>query len=299
MSYTNSGQDQLETILLTFGGVDELEFDEDFLQHMAAPSRQYTKHRVSLEEIVEAHEQSPKYLLNEGRDKRAALVMVGPTDSGRIIVVPIEPAGKWARWRPITAFAANAKGQKTLFCELSVERRAKSEEQRTKSKEQRAKNKERRAKSKEQRAKNKEQRAKSKDRKEKRAMNRTSRQDYVLGKDVTDAVRGQSRGTVVLSLRVDSKEFATLSRLADVEGKTVSQLVREGIRARLNRADMTPSNRMSFTFLLGNGAEASFGARLQSTKNPWPMEASSESSKFLIGDSYCLGPYDAYCASMA
>ena len=75
---------------------------------MASNLRQYSKHFVSLKEIRQVHVGASKYFENEGEGRSAPIIMVGPTDSGRIIVVPIQPMHTKGTWRPITAFEANA-----------------------------------------------------------------------------------------------------------------------------------------------------------------------------------------------
>ena len=67
-------------------------------------------------------------------------------------------------------------------------------------------------------------------------MTQTKNKDYVLGRNATDLARVKSSGTVVMSLRLSVEEFSALSNLAESEGKTVSQVAREGIRERLEQA---------------------------------------------------------------
>lgn len=108
MSDNANKQGHVQAIFATHGRVDALEISEDFVNHMLSPRRSYRKHRVTLAEIVEAHENSPEYWENEGSERTALILMAGLTNSGRIIVVPIAPTGEWGVWRPKTAFAANA-----------------------------------------------------------------------------------------------------------------------------------------------------------------------------------------------
>lgn len=74
----------------------------------------YRKHVVTPTEIVEVFEGSPRYFMNQGPDRRAPMIMVGKTLQGRCIVVPIEPAGEYGVWRPVTAFECNAQHAKRL-----------------------------------------------------------------------------------------------------------------------------------------------------------------------------------------
>ena len=98
---------ELEALLGQNGTVDELELSEELDLHLR--ERGITeKHIVSFSEILEAFSGNPGYFLNlVGPGRRAPLVKVGPTQSGRILCVPIEPTGRWGIWRPVTAFTAN------------------------------------------------------------------------------------------------------------------------------------------------------------------------------------------------
>ncbi|MBI2917900.1 MAG: hypothetical protein HYY01_07870 [Chloroflexi bacterium] len=97
--------DDAEALFSTHGRVEELQFDEAFLQHLAERGT-YRKHVVSVQEIVEAHGGTPRYFLNAGTG-RAPVIMVGTARSGRCLVVPMEPTGQVGIWRPVTAFEAN------------------------------------------------------------------------------------------------------------------------------------------------------------------------------------------------
>ena len=65
----------------------------------------FTSHRVTVVEVQEVFAKWPKFYSNHART-RASHVMVGPTRSGRILVVPIEPLGVDDLWRPVTAYEA-------------------------------------------------------------------------------------------------------------------------------------------------------------------------------------------------
>ncbi len=97
----------LNDILSSNGPVEVLELDGAFQQHLQVRGT-YDKHRVSLPEIDQVFQLSPKLLVNSSPDGRAPVVMVGPTETGRFLCIPIEPTDKWGVWRPITAFEANA-----------------------------------------------------------------------------------------------------------------------------------------------------------------------------------------------
>ena len=53
------------------------------------------------------HAVAPEYFENEGENRRAPIIMVGPTEVGRIVCVPIEPTHTRGLWHPVTAFEAN------------------------------------------------------------------------------------------------------------------------------------------------------------------------------------------------
>jgi hypothetical protein len=128
----------LEDLFGAYGTVDELELGDRLLEHLRERAT-FKKHVVSLAEIVQAHEGAPRYYLNEGstagstatatgrpssegtqdnprtgnpRDRAAPIVMLGATDAGRILKVPLVPTDYWGIWRPITAFEANTYDRK-------------------------------------------------------------------------------------------------------------------------------------------------------------------------------------------
>jgi hypothetical protein len=87
------------------GEVRELEFDDEYFEHMASRSH-YEKHVVTVSEILEVHGGQAGYFENSGGG-RAPIIMVGQTTAGRYICVPVEPTGRFGRWRVVTAFSAN------------------------------------------------------------------------------------------------------------------------------------------------------------------------------------------------
>lgn len=90
------------------GNVEELDLDEELELHLREQGH-YDKHIVSFDEILEVFAGSPRFKENSSvPNRRAPIVMVGPTQAGRFLCVPIEPTGKWGIWRPVTAFTANA-----------------------------------------------------------------------------------------------------------------------------------------------------------------------------------------------
>ena len=82
--YTMSAQElqEMQELFSVHGRVEELEVDGEFVSHMADIARQYRKHIVSAREVEEVHSTAPEYFKNEGEEKRAPVIMVGPTVSG-------------------------------------------------------------------------------------------------------------------------------------------------------------------------------------------------------------------------
>jgi hypothetical protein len=84
--------------MLVWLDVQELVFDLVNETKLAA-------HSVTILEVLEILDLEPRFFVNR-RGRRASHVMVGPTTSGRMLVVPIEDWGRGV-WRPTTAFEAN------------------------------------------------------------------------------------------------------------------------------------------------------------------------------------------------
>lgn len=78
--------------------VSELVFD-------ALNERKLAEHSVTIMDVLEVMDIQPRFFANR-RERRASHVMIGPTRSGRLLVVPIEDWGRGI-WRPVTAFDAN------------------------------------------------------------------------------------------------------------------------------------------------------------------------------------------------
>lgn len=89
-----------------YGGVEELELDDTLWEHLQERGT-YAKHEVLLGEIVQVFTGSPRFFLNSSPSGRAPLIMVGPTDGGHVLCIPIEPTGRHGIWRPVPAFEAN------------------------------------------------------------------------------------------------------------------------------------------------------------------------------------------------
>ena len=79
--------------------VRELVFD-------AINEAKFADHGVTIIDVLDVLDLEPRFFVNR-RGRRASHVMVGPTRSGRVLVVPIEDWGRGV-WRPVTAFDANA-----------------------------------------------------------------------------------------------------------------------------------------------------------------------------------------------
>lgn len=78
--------------------VGELVFD-------AINEAKFAHHGISVLDVLTVLDLEPRFFVNR-RGRRASHLMVGPTVSSRILVVPIEDWGR-AVWRPVTAFEAN------------------------------------------------------------------------------------------------------------------------------------------------------------------------------------------------
>jgi hypothetical protein len=93
----------------------------------------------------------------------------------------------------------------------------------------------------------------------------SKRQDFILGRNVTEQAKAhEGRGSAVLSLRLSGEELDSISNIAEVEDKTLSQIVREAIRQWLsNRQRETRWAAMSFPdgtmMYFGNTAHGTFG----------------------------------------
>lgn len=114
-------------------------------------------------------------------------------------------------------------------------------------------------------------------------MARATAQEFKMGQNVTEYAKSEGRGTVVMSLRLAVQEFLALNRLAEQEGKTVSQLAREGIRARIRGQADNWNVLVSVTLSMKGGDEASFGVRRQTTTNPLHVEVRRDSYETLTG----------------
>lgn len=96
----------IQETLAREGPVEELELDDALCQHLLERGT-YPKHVVKLSEILQVFGNVPKLFLNPSETGHAPLIMVGPTDSDRMLCIPLVPTGKWGIWRPVTAFEAN------------------------------------------------------------------------------------------------------------------------------------------------------------------------------------------------
>ena len=83
-----------------------LQLDDELRQHLLERGT-YAEHEVILTELLEVHQDAPRYFANRAQ-RRAPVIMLGQSIGGRILCVPIEPAGRRDVWRPVTAFEANA-----------------------------------------------------------------------------------------------------------------------------------------------------------------------------------------------
>ncbi len=96
-------------------------------------------------------------------------------------------------------------------------------------------------------------------------------EEYVLGRDVTQAAEAKARrGTVVLSIRVSTAELASIEEVCLETGKNVSQVVRDAVRnclhtARIVQPRVTVSiARTGTTSSYGPSSTFSMGREIQS-----------------------------------
>ena len=101
-----AGQESISEIFARCGTIEQLDVDLQFAEHMADRGT-YAKHDVSIGGILEVIDLAPAFFVNSA-GRRAPIIMVGPTQAGRVIVVPVEPTDRWQVWRPVTAYEANA-----------------------------------------------------------------------------------------------------------------------------------------------------------------------------------------------
>ncbi len=73
---------------------------------------------------------------------------------------------------------------------------------------------------------------------------------YRLGRDVTDLAKAtENRGTVVVSLRLDAREFDALSDYAEAQDRSISEVARAAIRRgtpRMNEVTTTTPSTIWF-----------------------------------------------------
>jgi hypothetical protein len=80
--------------------VDELEFDDDNVDHMAP-------HNVRERDVRQVLDGEPVFLPNK-KGHMATVIMIGPTYGGRFLTVPLSRTGVEGRWRPVTAWDSSA-----------------------------------------------------------------------------------------------------------------------------------------------------------------------------------------------
>ena len=97
----------LSELFQVAGSVEALELDDTLADHLRQRGT-YEKHRVRLAEVIQVLARAPCFFENVGAARTAPVIMVGPTDSGRMLVIPIEPTSHHGVWRPVTAFEANS-----------------------------------------------------------------------------------------------------------------------------------------------------------------------------------------------
>ncbi len=80
------------------------------------------------------------------------------------------------------------------------------------------------------------------------------RDDYVLGPNVTKQALGKERMTSVVSIRLSSEEMDAVTAVAEREGKTFAQVVREAIKESASAKRRDSGWSAAVSFLDGSGA---------------------------------------------
>lgn len=75
---------------------------------MSATEQKLLGHQVTVREAYEMLWTSPKAFTNPSPGG-APYVLIGPTDSGRMITLPIDATGEPAIWRPRTGYPSSAR----------------------------------------------------------------------------------------------------------------------------------------------------------------------------------------------
>lgn len=68
---------------------------------------EFGRHHVSAIEILQVLDNAPVFFRNRKRH-RATILMVRPTDGGRIAIVPLAPLPLQGVWRPATAWGSDS-----------------------------------------------------------------------------------------------------------------------------------------------------------------------------------------------
>jgi hypothetical protein len=74
----------------------DLQFDDD-------NEAEFGRHHVSAHEILQVLDSAPVFFRNRKRHS-ATILMVGPTNGGRMLTVPLAPLPIEGVWRPATAW---------------------------------------------------------------------------------------------------------------------------------------------------------------------------------------------------
>ena len=80
------------------------------------------------------------------------------------------------------------------------------------------------------------------------------RDDYVLGPNVTKQALGKERMASVVSIRLSSEEMYAVTAVAEREGKTFAQVVREAIKEAASAKRRDSGWSAAVSFLDGSGA---------------------------------------------
>jgi hypothetical protein len=109
--------DFVEWFFQDYGEVQVLDRPPDFEEHVRE-----RKHSVSFLEVLEVHSDylRTEYFYNEGHlegepDRDAPILMLGYTQAGRFLCVPITPADTRGHWLALTAYEPDSPALEEMY----------------------------------------------------------------------------------------------------------------------------------------------------------------------------------------
>jgi hypothetical protein len=96
-------------------------------------------------------------------------------------------------------------------------------------------------------------------------------EEYTLGEEITkEALGRKTRDTVVVSVRLTSKEFSRLEGMCEETGKSMSQIVRDAI-ATYHAGNTLPPSVFWMTMRHSDGSSVSVGPREYTSHSCYPV----------------------------